>query len=171
MENKRILILGCSGSGKSTLARAIHQKEQVELIHLDQLYWKPNWVEPPINVFRENVEREVQKDSWVMDGNYSSTFDLRFPRATHIVFLDFPTAICLYRILKRYWQFRGQTRPDITSNCPERINWQFIHYVLVYKLTRSPGIHKKLAQLKEKQKFFVLNNARQVAQFISDLPL
>ena len=26
-------------------------------------------------------------------------------------------------------------------------------------------------QLKEKQKFFVLNNARQVAQFISDLPL
>ena len=171
MEDKRILILGCSGSGKSTLAKAIHQQTQIELIHLDQLYWKPNWVEPSKEEYRQIVKREVQKNSWVMDGNYGSTFDLRFPRATHLIFLDFPTAVCMYRILKRFWQFRGQTRPDMTRNCPERINWQFIHYVLVYKLTRSPGIHKKLAELKEKQKIFVLNNARQVAQFIKNLPL
>ncbi|MEM9822729.1 MAG: AAA family ATPase, partial [Bacteroidota bacterium] len=150
---------------------AIHEQTGLDLVHLDQVYWQAHWKESTLEVFRKAVGKEVQKDNWVMDGNYSSTFDLRLPRATHIIFLDFPTYHCLYRILKRYWQHRGQTRLDMTAECPERINWEFIHYVLTYNWTRRAGIHKKLEKLKEKTKIFVLNNARQVAEFLESLPL
>ena len=44
---KRILIIGNGGSGKSTFAKKLHKKLNLELIHLDNLFWKPNWVQTP----------------------------------------------------------------------------------------------------------------------------
>jgi adenylate kinase family enzyme len=43
---KRIAILGCSGAGKSTLARILGHRFGLPVIHLDQHYWRPGWVEP-----------------------------------------------------------------------------------------------------------------------------
>ena len=39
--------------------------------------------------------RSLPGPSWVMDGNYASTFDIRVPRATAIVWLDLPRWQCL----------------------------------------------------------------------------
>ena len=41
----KILVLGPPGSGKSTLAAKLSQVLNIEAIHLDKYYWKPNWVE------------------------------------------------------------------------------------------------------------------------------
>ena len=41
----KILVLGPPGSGKSTLATKLSQVLNIEAIHLDKYYWKPNWVE------------------------------------------------------------------------------------------------------------------------------
>ena len=42
---ERIMIIGCGGSGKSTLARQLGQKLNMPVVHLDQLWWLPGWVE------------------------------------------------------------------------------------------------------------------------------
>ena len=41
----RINVVGTSGCGKSTVAKRIAEKLNVPYIQLDELHWKPNWVE------------------------------------------------------------------------------------------------------------------------------
>lgn len=43
---KRISIIGSSGAGKSTFARRLGEITGLEVIHLDKIYWQPNWTEP-----------------------------------------------------------------------------------------------------------------------------
>ncbi len=39
----RILIIGCGGAGKSTFSKKLNKYFKYELIHLDKLFWKPNY--------------------------------------------------------------------------------------------------------------------------------
>ncbi len=62
---QRIAILGCSGGGKSTLARALGEALDLPVVHLDQLYWLPGWVERDKAGFRAlqarlNSDRQIR---------------------------------------------------------------------------------------------------------------
>ncbi len=45
---------------------------------------------PAKDAWRARVSELVARPSWVMDGNYASTFDIRVPRATTVIWLDVP---------------------------------------------------------------------------------
>ena len=74
---KRILLIGCPGSGKSTLAKRIGKVTSLPVIHLDTIYWLPNWERRSIEEFDELLLNELNKETWVIDGNYNRTLDLR----------------------------------------------------------------------------------------------
>ena len=74
---KRILLIGCPGSGKSTLANRIGKLTSLPVIHLDTIYWLPNWERRSIEEFDELLLNELNKETWVIDGNYNRTLDLR----------------------------------------------------------------------------------------------
>jgi len=118
---KRILIIGCSGAGKSTLARKLHEKTQIPIIHLDQEYFSPNWTEKPKEKWNSIVTELVKRDTWIMDGNYSSSFPIRIPRADTIIYLNKSTATCMWRVTKRVLTYYGKVRPDMVEGCPECI--------------------------------------------------
>ena len=162
---KRVLIFGSSGSGKSTLARQLSEKKGLPHIYMDQHYFAPGWVEPTPEVWAERVTKLVQQESWVMDGNYGGTMHLRIPRADTIIFLNLPVWICLFRILKRWIQYRGQIRPGAAEGCEEKMDLEFIHYVATYPLTRRPGILKKLAALESEKQIYILNSRKAVRDF------
>ncbi len=48
---KRVMVVGPSGVGKSTLARGLGKVLNLPVVHLDKLYWRPGWVEPPEEEF------------------------------------------------------------------------------------------------------------------------
>ncbi len=106
----RVTIIGCSGAGKSTLARQLGTILELPIIHLDTHYWQPGWVESLATEWHQTINRLVQEQTWIMDGNYSSTFDVRLPATDTIIFLDFPRWHCLLRVLKRIWQYRGHVQ-------------------------------------------------------------
>jgi len=162
----RILILGCSGSGKSTLSNAIHQKTNLPIIHLDQAYWKAGWVEPSKEEWEARVQKLIQAPAWIMDGNYSSSLDIRTPRAELIIFLDVPTWKSLWRALKRIWKYHGRVRPDMALGCPERFNWEFMHYILRYNWISRPRILRKLKALPEEKQVFILKSDREVQNLL-----
>lgn len=163
---KKTMIIGCGGAGKSTLSNQLHQLSGVELIHLDQFFWEPGWVEVSKDKWVEVNKTILQKEQWIIDGNYGSTMDMRLAVADTIVFLDTPTLLRLYRIIKRWWQYRGQSRPDMTVDCPERISFEFLHYILLYNKTRRPSILRKLQKNRQTKNVYILRNQQDRQLFL-----
>lgn len=128
----RIVIVGYSGSGKSTLAQKLGDKYQCKVLHLDCVHWLPGWEERDVAEKNAIVSEFMDvHNSWVIDGNYKSTcYDRRMDEATQIIFLNFPVHICLYRVVKRYFVYRGKNRESMTEGCHEKIDREFLWWIL-----------------------------------------
>ncbi|HHT20414.1 MAG TPA: DNA topology modulation protein FlaR [Tissierellia bacterium] len=127
----KIAVTGFSGSGKSTLARTIGQKLNIPVLHLDRVHWLPGWVENEPDQARQQVARFMDQPAWVIDGNYSRYhYEERMEQADLIVFLNFNRWQCLYRVIKRYLRYRNRTRSDMTQGCNEKIDPEFIRWIL-----------------------------------------
>ncbi len=142
----RILIIGCSGGGKSTLARAIGVKLALPVFHLDKLWWQPGWVELGHEIFRPLVRNLVAEERWVIDGNYSDTWDIRMPRADMIIWVDLPRRVCLWRVFRRAVTQLGTVRSDMARGCPERLDLEFFLYVWSFRKKNEKRIEAALRE-------------------------
>ena len=88
---KKIIIIGCPGSGKSTLARALHELTKIPLHYLDMMYWNYDRTIVDKPIFRERLADAMSGDSWIIDGNYSSTMEMRIAACDTVILLDYPT--------------------------------------------------------------------------------
>ena len=141
---QRVLIIGPCGSGKSTLSRQIGNHFDLPVYHMDQLGWRPGWVETEKEELREKLKVIVATDRWVIEGNYGSTLHLRLPRADSVIYLDFTIRLCLWRLMRRTLSYRGRTRPDMTDGCPERFDFEFFRYVLFWNWGPGPRTEKRI---------------------------
>ena len=124
------MIIGCSGSGKSTLARDLGEIKKLPVIHIDKMYWKSGWVLRSIEEVIPMVEAVAKTDQWVFDGNNTSSFGCRISRADTLIFLDFPTYLCMSRVIWRVIKYKmGQARTDMADGCPERFDWEFVKFL------------------------------------------
>ena len=91
MENKfnakKIIVLGCSGSGKSTFSRKLHELTGLPLTHLDNVWWKADRTHISRDEFDKALDRILQGKEWIVDGDYSRTYDIRFQACDTVFFL------------------------------------------------------------------------------------
>lgn len=161
------MILGCCGAGKSTFSKKLHSKTGLPLVHLDQHFWNPNWVESKPDEWAAKVSKLVKPDQWIMDGNYGGTMEIRFDRADTIIFLKYGTFRCLSRVIKRIEKYKGEVRPDMPDGCRERYDFHFLWYVANYNRTRSPKILKRLQEFESYKSIHVFNNDQEADQFLA----
>ncbi len=98
---QRVNVIGTSGSGKSTFARQLALILDLPYVEMDDIYWGPNWTKPDDDVFFANLEKEINKDRWVLDGNYSRTTPIKWQEVQLIIWLDMPFWLTLSRVTKR----------------------------------------------------------------------
>lgn len=163
---KKILIIGCSGAGKSTLARRLSEKTGLKVIHLDKIYWKPNWTEPTKDEWKRTLEKVIQDEAWIMDGNFSGTLDIRLPACDTVIFLDMPRTACVYRVLKRVAFSYKKTRPDMAENCPEKFDWEFLKWIWDFENRSKRKMEKLLEQFENEKKIIRLKSKREVEDFL-----
>lgn len=166
MDVQRIAILGCGGSGKSTLARDLGRTLNLPVVHLDAHFWQPGWIETPRVDWVARVRDLAAADHWIIDGNYSGTFESRLTRADTVVFLDLPRRICLYRIIKRRIQYAGMNRPDMGQGCPEHIDLTFFQWIWNFPRRRRPHVLAALLRLPGSTRIFRLRSSRDVTAFL-----
>jgi adenylate kinase family enzyme len=141
------------------------------VIHLDQEFWRPGWVQPDADVWHEQIKALAAREAWVMDGDYSGTFALRVPRAEAIVWLDLPRYIYFPRAVWRIAQSYGKVRPDLAPGCPERIDLEFLFkWVWRYPTRSRPRTLALLDGWRERMPVVVLRSPREVAAFRDGLP-
>lgn len=167
---QRIVILGCSGSGKSTLANRIGERTGLPVYHLDAYYWKPGWIAADPESFDAEVAILASEERWIIDGNYSRTLDLRLDRSDTVLFFDFPRSVCIYRVLKRRWQYRGQTRADMGEGCMEKIDWSHLKWVWHFRKRNRPKLLDKLRRVHDRQQVYVFRSQREADDYLNRLP-
>ncbi|NQT35164.1 AAA family ATPase [bacterium] len=166
---KRIAVIGPSCSGKSTLARRIGAELGIEVIHLDQLYWRPGWVATPEDEWRRIQEELTQRSSWVIDGNYGMSLDIRLEAADTVIFLDFPRLVSLWRMVKRLVGNYGKTRSDLGVGCRERIDLDFIKWIWDWPNRGRLHVQKMLHIFGDALTVFTFRRSREVRWFLTDL--
>ena len=99
----RVLIIGNMASGKSTFAKKLQNLTGLELMHLDNLFFNMDGTYKPVEEWIEIVKETVQKDKWIIDGNYPHTLAIRANRADTIFIFDPPRISCIINLLKRHF--------------------------------------------------------------------
>jgi len=145
---KRIAVVGCVGAGKSTVARTLGEMLDLEVFHLDRLWWQGGGyriIGPDTaashamddKAFRELQEELISRDSWIIDGGRAD-LDLRLARAGVVVFLDLPRRTCTWRIIKRTGRPRADYPPDVKESW--RWMWVLIRWVWTYPRDKRTGM-------------------------------
>lgn len=166
---QKILLIDSGGSGKSTLARELGTRLDIAVYHLDALLWKPNWT-PATRQEQLAIQSElITRGSWIIDGNYGGTLDLRVDAADAVVFLDLPRTVCTYRVLKRTLSYWGKTRPDMGAGCEERFDPKFLKWIWNYLKTQRPAVIERLNSLPAEKQIIMLRSRTDVRDFIKQI--
>jgi adenylate kinase family enzyme len=164
---QRIIVIGSPGSGKSTFSQRLGAALGRPVIHLDAVFWRPGWVEPASRrEWAGQLLDLIQGPTWIMDGNYGGTLELRLGAADTVIMLDLPAPLCTWRVLRRRVQYHGRSRPDIAAGCPEKIDWAFVKYVWRFSRDKRPALLRRLAALAGKKQIIYLRSSAAIKSFL-----
>lgn len=143
---KKIVVLGCSGSGKSTFARKLHELTGSPLIHLDNVWWKADRTHITRDEFDKALERILQGDEWIIDGDYSRTYEVRIRACEAVVFLDLSEEQCMNGIIERV----GKERSDIPW-IENSLDPELVMLVKKYRAENRPLLYDLFDKYPDKQ--------------------
>lgn len=97
----RVVVIGPSCAGKSTFAHELARLTEAAFVELDYIAWCPDWVLRSVADQRASAMEFVAEDRWVIDGNYTHLRDIIWPRATALVWLNYPFHVVWIRAMRR----------------------------------------------------------------------
>jgi adenylate kinase family enzyme len=164
---KKVSVIGCPGAGKTEFSRQLAKATNLPLTHLDFIY-HDNHYDYTTNrdSWRKRVTKLVIQKSWIIDGNYKSTFDIRLPASNTIILLDYPTYICLWRAMKRRVQYRASVRKDMPSNWKEKLDGNFFWFIVRFRARNAKRMRELLQQYKDKE-IVIFTHPKQAAKYLS----
>lgn len=162
----KIMIIGHSGCGKSTLASYISKRKRIPLLHLDQVYFNTGWQPREREEALAIVKQQLESENWIIEGNYQSLYQKeRLEQADQIVFLDFPRLSCLKRVIQRYNRYRGKTRPDMADGCIEKLDMDFIWWILYKGRDKKKRQAFNRIERNYKDKLRIIRNQKELDMF------
>lgn len=126
---ERVLIIGSNGAGKSTFSYALAEKTKLPLIHIDQIYWRGSWEVTAREEFEALVSEQARKPHWIIEGNNIRSLGERLKYADTVFWFEFPSARCVWNVLKRVAKYHGTVRPDMPARCVCRLDVGFLKEV------------------------------------------
>jgi adenylate kinase family enzyme len=166
----RILVIGGNGSGKTTFSKQLSAITHLPLVHLDRLLWHGHWQTRTQEEFDTLLQAELEKDCWIIDGNYNRTIPHRLSYCDTVFYFDFSTLRCLWGVTWRVLSNYGKSRDDMGGNCPERFDSSFYKSILGFNRKHRKRYHAILEQVSAQGKTVVIfQNRRQVQRYLLHL--
>lgn len=165
---KRIIVIGSPGSGKSTFSRVLAEKTGITLIHLDKEFWNSGWVETSREQWIKKQEALLNADSWIIDGNYGGTLDMRLEKADTIICFKLSRIVCLYSYFKRVITNINKVRPDMPEGCPEKLDFEFMKYIWDFPKNSGQKNINKLKEIRDKQ-IIIFTGRSEANKYLKDV--
>lgn len=167
---ERAIIVGGNGSGKSTFAKQLHTITGLPLVHLDRLLWYGHWQTRTREEFDALLQAELEKDTWIIDGNYDRTIPHRLSYCDTVFYFDFSTLRCLWGVTWRVLTNLGRVRDDMGGDCRERFDLSFYKSILSFNKKHRKRYHAMMQGAREQGKTVVIfKNRRQVKRYLKTL--
>ena len=157
---KKVIVIGCPGSGKSTFSRRLAEMTNIPVYHLDMMYWNEDKTTVNKNIFLERLDAVLQKDEWIIDGNYTSTMEQRILACDTVIFLDYPLEICLDGVKSR----QGKARSDMPWIETEE-DLEFIGFIKSFAKEQRPIIMNLLEKYSDKH-IIIFNSRAEASEYI-----
>jgi adenylate kinase family enzyme len=160
---ERIVIIGNSGAGKSRLADALANLVRVPAIDLDLLHWEEDGYGRKRN---EDAARRLtlevsNQPQWIIEGVFGWLAEVALPKATGLIWLDFPWSLCRAGLLAR-----GQRRGATVQDAADLMKWAEAYWIR--QTPSSFAGHLKIFNDFSGTKF-KLENREQIAQLLANL--
>ena len=129
----KVIVIGCPGAGKSTFSRKLHIATEIDLYHLDSIYWNSDCTHISREELIEKQKEILKNNRYIIDGNFKSTLELRIKEADVVFLFDLPTQICIEGARKR----KGN-RPEMPCQLPS--NDELIDFIKNFNRDVMPKI-------------------------------
>ena len=122
---KKITIFGGPGTGETRLADILSDMFELPVYHLDAFQFESDWKPRPKDVRDVKILETVEKDSWIIEGVYTSTLEPRIKAADLIIFLDFKTIDLVKGVAQRFLKAKmsGEKEKSEIPGCKENIDF------------------------------------------------
>lgn len=162
---KHIMIMGRSGSGKSTFAYQLHKHLKLPLYHLDKYFFTDFWVERDYQQFLNIQQSFVNQDEWIIDGNATKSFEMRYQRAHVCLYFNLPRYLCYWRVFKRIFK-KDRNIDDRANNCHEKVSWPLLTYMWSFEKRVNPILSRlkmnypgvRFIEIRSDQQLLKINN-------------
>ena len=142
----KIMITGCCGSGKSTLSRKLANSTGLPLFHLDMIWWRPDESHIPREEFDRILTEITAEECWIIEGDYSRTYEVRLRACDTLIFLDYDEETCMTGLRQRV----GQKRSDIPW-VERKLEQELVDIVYSYRQDNRPKLLSLMEKYPEKR--------------------
>ena len=166
---RRIVVIGPLAAGKSTLALKLGRLLGIPVHHLDSLYWGDTWTPTPPAEWQALLDRIVAGESWIIDGNFTSSLPQRLDAADTVIYLDTPPLTSAIRATRRRILHRWRRAPGVPGGSRPMFDLQLFRWIWAFPSQNRPYLLGQLTGPPLADKAIILRNRRDVKRFVRSL--
>ena len=160
---KKAIIIGCPGSGKTTFAEKLNKVTGITLYYLDAIWHNPDKTHIPREEFDGRIREIFATDSWIIDGNYNRTIEMRLKECDTVFLLDFPVSVCLSGVELRI----GKPREDMPW-IEQEFDVDFKEWIINFSKKELPHVYELLKKYKDKN-VIIFKSHNEIDEFLEKL--
>lgn len=161
---KKIIVIGCPGSGKTTFAEKLHRKTEIPLYYLDTIWHKPDRTHISREDFDNRIREIFSDESWIIDGNYSRTIEMRLEECDTVFLFDLPTEICLQGATERI----GKKRYDMPWISHE-LDDDFKSQIERFSTENLPQINNLVDKYRQNKKIVIFKSRDEADNYLESI--
>ena len=159
---RKVIVIGCPGAGKSTFARKLRDATGLPLYYLDILWHKPDQTNVSREEFEAQIKELVQRDQWIIDGNYLRTMELRLKECDTVFLLDYPLEICLAGAESRI----GKRREDLPW-IEKEFDEEFRQWIIDFPKEQLPQLYELIKKYQDGRDIVIFTSREEADEYLA----